>query len=104
MTSPSHVCTLFLQERLLGEDGRYRKAEAGEDPHNIDISLEYVFGSVGSFDQNNRDKVKLCLGEQTVSLKLSCDLLLGTSPGGRHCRYLWTPARRMHALPPPANA
>ena len=45
------------------------------------LSLEYVFGSIVSTAEKARDGAKRCLGEWslTLSLKLSCELLLSTS-------------------------
>ena len=74
---------LLLQERLRDKNKCLRRATAGEDPHCIGLSLEYIFGSFVSKAEEARATAKLCIGEQvlTVSLKLSCDLLLSTSQG-----------------------
>ena len=74
---------MLLQGRLMDEDGYPRKAEAGEDPHNIGLSLEYVFGSFVSTDEMAHVSAKGCLGEQALilSLELNCDLMLSTSQG-----------------------
>ena len=43
---------VLLQGRLLDKDGHSRKAKAGEDPHNIGLSLEYIFGSFVSANES----------------------------------------------------
>ena len=72
---------LLLQEHLLDKSGHPCKTKAGEDPHNIGLSLDYVFGSFVSPAEMARVSAQRCLGEQslTLLLNLSCDLLLSTS-------------------------
>ena len=71
----------LLQKHFLYEDGRPRKAQAVEDPHNPGLSLEYIFGSIGFTAKNARATIRVCIGEESLNLalKLICDLLPSTS-------------------------
>ena len=54
---------LFLQERLLGEDGHPRKVHEGEDPHRMGLVLEWVYGTIVSTAEKARDGAKRALGK-----------------------------------------
>ena len=83
MLLSQHSLVLLLQERLQDEDGPLCKAKAGEDPHNIGLSLEYVFGCFVPTAELALFSAQRSLGAQslTLSVKPTPDLLL-------------TPARR----------
>jgi hypothetical protein len=52
-----------LATRILGEDGiTPRPAKAGEDPHKVGLTLEWVFGSIVSTAEKARDAAKRALG------------------------------------------
>ena len=61
------VTGLLLQKHLLDEDGRPRKAQDGENPHNIGLSLEYIYGSIAFTFKEARDIAKMGIGEQFLS-------------------------------------
>ena len=72
-----------MQERLYDKYGQPYKAKAGEDPHNIGLSLEYVFEILDPVLEIARASAQFCLGEQseTLSLKVSCVPLLSIRQG-----------------------
>ncbi len=52
-----------LGDRLLGSDGQPRKVLSGEDPHNMGLVLEWVYGTIVSTAEKARDGAKRCLGK-----------------------------------------
>ena len=87
----------------MDEDGQPRKARAGEDPHNIGLSLEYVFNSFATAADYVHVSAQQCLGEQSLpsSFKLRCDLPRSTSQpttankasGAANEAQVWDPHR-----------
>ncbi len=53
---------VFVQERLLGEDGHPRKVQDTEDPHSMGLVLEWVYGTIVSTAEKARDGAKRSLG------------------------------------------
>ena len=50
------------QERLLGEDGHPRKVKPEEDPFQLGLVLEWVYGTIVSTAEKARDGAKRPLG------------------------------------------
>ena len=83
----------------MGKDGHPRKAKAGEDPYNIGLSLEYVFGGFVSSVAKARDSAQLCLGEHVLTLPVKLSRYLPLSIVQKvNCRDVRTPAWLVHAL------
>ena len=51
-----------MQERLLGEDGHPRKVKPEEDPFQLGLVLEWVYGTIVSTAEKARDGAKRPLG------------------------------------------
>lgn len=51
-----------VQERLLGEDGHPRKVKPEEDPFQLGLVLEWVYGTIVSTAEKARDGAKRPLG------------------------------------------
>ena len=64
-----------VQERVLGTDGQPRKTKDGEDPFNMGLVLEWVFGTIVSTAEKARDGAKRTLGKASTPwpLDLSID-------------------------------
>ncbi|KAK9806100.1 hypothetical protein WJX72_001362 [[Myrmecia] bisecta] len=65
-----------LQERLLGEDGHPRKVKDGEDPYNMGLVLEWVYGTIVSTAEKARDGAKRALGMRSPTAQQAHDQLM----------------------------
>ena len=78
------TCTHALhgvQERLLGEDGHPRKVKTEEDPFQLGLVLEWVYGTIVSTAEKARDGAKRPLGTPSAG---SWPLVLPSSARVRH--------------------
>lgn len=66
---------LYVQERVLGEDGQPRKMKEGEDPFHLGLVLEWVFGTIVSTAEKARDGAKRILGTLLHPAKYSSQKL-----------------------------
>ena len=62
---------LLMVQHQFQKDGSPCNNEAWKDLCNMGLSLECVFGGIESGAEKARDRAKLCLGEQSLSPKLS---------------------------------
>jgi hypothetical protein len=68
------------QERLLGDDGHPRKVKPEEDPFQMGLVLEWVYGTIVSTAEKARDGAKRPLGARphqprsTAGLTDACEV------------------------------
>ena len=65
-----------LQSRILGEDGQPRRSNHEEDPHEIGLVLEWVYGTIVSTAEKARDAAHRALGCKAPSVEAAVETFI----------------------------